>query len=188
MGKKKPQVKTKIKRVNGFKKVEGAHIRVADITLLGNAMMDYYREHGIAPQAVDLLKIATPKKSPIHHTFIWDDRKAGYQYRLNQSRYYIRSIQLEWVDLEDIVHTEKLHYHLLKNPKTKEPAKHENISSIFERADEIQMLEKQAYNDLQSWVKRFEKIGEIAKKVDIESLKKAINNFNRRQDRKRFIA
>lgn len=40
------------------------------------------------------LKAATPKSSPIHDDFEWDDKKAGHAYRLNQAMHYIKRIKV----------------------------------------------------------------------------------------------
>jgi len=47
----------------------------------------------ISPEVV--LNAAIPKNSPIHDFFEWDDNIAARQWRLQQSRYLIRSIEVE---------------------------------------------------------------------------------------------
>lgn len=37
---------------------------------------------------------AKDKKSPLHSQFEWDDKKAGHQYRIEQARTLIRSVQV----------------------------------------------------------------------------------------------
>lgn len=45
--------------------------------------------------AAQLVEKATPRNSPIHHFFEWDDRKAADLYRLRQARGYIQCLVVE---------------------------------------------------------------------------------------------
>ena len=42
----------------------------------------------------EVVKVSKPKRSPLHNEFEWDDSVAGEQYRLDQARYIIRSIEV----------------------------------------------------------------------------------------------
>ena len=48
-----------------------------------------HTKHGILRPA-DIVKAATPKSSPLHDMFQWDDTQAATQYRLWQAREMIR--------------------------------------------------------------------------------------------------
>lgn len=45
-------------------------------------------------QARELLNAARPKSSPLHRLFEWDNAVAGEKYRLEQARFYLRTIEI----------------------------------------------------------------------------------------------
>lgn len=51
----------------------------------------------IAPEAV--VDASRPKSAPLHKEFEWDDSVAAEQYRVNQARYIVRSIEVKRVGL-----------------------------------------------------------------------------------------
>lgn len=54
---------------------------------------DLYEKHGKLV-ASELVKAATPKDSPAHPGFEWDNKKAGHEYRLWQARGWFRRIEI----------------------------------------------------------------------------------------------
>lgn len=63
-----------------------------------------YQHHGHV-KASELVESARPKSSPIHDAFLWDDKKAGQEYRLWQARQWIRRVEIIIEDRpEQVVH------------------------------------------------------------------------------------
>jgi len=79
-----------------FRVAPGARIRKADAKVLGEA---FERLKSSGPLTADrVLQDAMNARSPLHRYFEWDDQKAATQFRLEQARRLIRSIE---VVLED---------------------------------------------------------------------------------------
>lgn len=79
-----------------FRVTPGSRIRKADAKVLGEA---FERLKATGPLTADrVLTEAMNARSPLHRYFEWDDQKAAHQYRLEQARKLIRSIE---VVLED---------------------------------------------------------------------------------------
>lgn len=65
---------------------------------------EYVREHGEITTE-QLLDMARPEDSPIHDCFEWNDDDAGHQFRLIQSRTYLRKVRIEYAAKpEQLVH------------------------------------------------------------------------------------
>ncbi len=57
----------------------------------------------------ELVEAARPEASPAHDAFLWDDEKAGEEYRLIQARQYIRIVRIEVDGVEDrLVHVPRI--------------------------------------------------------------------------------
>ena len=54
-------------------------------------LQELYDKHGYT-EAAALVDAATPKDSPAHAAFEWDNKKAGHEYRLIQARTWIRRV------------------------------------------------------------------------------------------------
>lgn len=65
---------------------------------LSEAIEELIASGDCTPQA--LVEVARDPASHLHKYFEWDDAKAAEQYRLTQARYYLRSINIEYVTEE----------------------------------------------------------------------------------------
>lgn len=70
----------------------------AAVKELAGAIEDLIARGKCTPQA--LVDAARDPQSELHKYFEWDDVKAAEQYRLTQARYYMRSINIEYVTEE----------------------------------------------------------------------------------------
>lgn len=60
----------------------------------------------------EVVNLATDKDSPIHKGFVWNNRVAGHLHRLEQARYYLRSVRVI-VEVEDAPPKEEfVHIHV----------------------------------------------------------------------------
>lgn len=67
----------------------------------------YQRDGEVKPST--LLEAARPKSSPIHSAFIWDDTRAGHEFRLMQARTWIRRVRIIIEDRpERLVHVPRI--------------------------------------------------------------------------------
>lgn len=71
-----------------YKAAPGARITDGDARLLGETIKGM--GPGVTPET--LLAEARKKRSPIHDLFEWDDQVAAEAYRLEQARYFLRSV------------------------------------------------------------------------------------------------
>jgi len=69
-----------------------------DAQVLGEGIARILIQKDIA-NPEDIVDEAADPKSPLHRYFMWDDRQAGHQYRLEQARYYLRVIVIEREDV-----------------------------------------------------------------------------------------
>lgn len=76
-----------------YKPRPGYPVNENDAELIGSFLETNFPNGEINPE--DLLRLATPKSSPIHDYFEWSDAKAAHEYRLDQARKLIRSIVVE---------------------------------------------------------------------------------------------
>ena len=94
--KKKPVKKMKIE----YSLVKGARIAVKP-AIVGRCLEKIKRAHGGALTANAVVAHAVDKASPIHSEFEWDNDVAGHEYRVNQARYMIRSINVTMIESPD---------------------------------------------------------------------------------------
>ena len=71
---------------------EGRRIPKKHAAALAAAMVELQQAGGATAEA--LLDVARDASSPIHDCFEWDNKKAAHEYRLEQARYYWRSIEI----------------------------------------------------------------------------------------------
>jgi hypothetical protein len=71
-----------------YKAAPGARITDDDARALGSTI----KAMGPGVTAEKLLAEATKKRSPIHNLFEWDDKVAADGFRLDQARYFLRSV------------------------------------------------------------------------------------------------
>jgi hypothetical protein len=71
-----------------YKAAPGSRLTHSEARVLGETIAAL--GGGITPE--DLLKEARKKRSPIHDLFEWDDQVAAEAFRLEQARYFLRSV------------------------------------------------------------------------------------------------
>ena len=71
-----------------YKPAPGARLTNSEARVLGETIAGLGA--GVTPES--LLKAASKKRSPIHDLFEWDDAVAANEFRLDQARYYLRSV------------------------------------------------------------------------------------------------
>ena len=107
-----------------------------------------------------VVKKATPKKSPLHEAFEWDNTEAAKQYRLDQARYLIRSIVvvMEKPDQEEPT-TVRAFVRISDAPKTP----YESIVTVMSDKEKRESLMELALRELGQWRARYDGFKEFAK-------------------------
>lgn len=71
-------------------------IRERNMDAARQALADISEKHGHITPAI-VVKEATKESNPLHNYFKWNDKEAGYRYRLDQARFLIRTVKLDIV-------------------------------------------------------------------------------------------
>ena len=112
------------------------------------------------------------KKSPLHNELEWDDKKAGHEYRKNQIRYYVRSIE---VVRDDIIHPvrayESIQVERIVEPDDKNRQKHRSVfrstEEILSDEDGRAQLLTRAIRDAVSFKRRYAALSELSKIITV---------------------
>ncbi len=105
--------------------------------ILQSEIQKIYDEHGeVTPSLV--LKKAKLKRNPMHSLFEWDDTIAGNEYRLDQSRRFIRQVTIIYEDKK-----QKLVHVSCEGNVTKE-GKYKPIGVIVKNQSEFQRAMSEA--------------------------------------------
>ncbi len=95
MGRSRSVVEASIK-VQAWRWTPGAHVAPKWAEPFGRTLAGLNRASG-KYEAEDVLNAARSDRSSIHGMFLWNDREAGGLYRLDQARYFIRSLVIDVV-------------------------------------------------------------------------------------------
>ncbi len=135
-----------------FRVAPGSRLRQADVDILG-ATLERLKSTG--PLTADrVLDEAADAKSPLHKYFEWDDRKAAHQYRLEQARRLIRSIEVVIEDAKGKDVALKAYYNVAdaEGQRSYEP-----MEFVFSSPDLSDQVIEQARTQLEAWRARFAK-------------------------------
>jgi hypothetical protein len=130
----------------------GARLSKEAVEDLGPIIARLARQ-GLGPES--LLKEAVDPRSPAHKHFEWYDPKAAHERRLDQARYFFRSITIRIETIEQPVR--------LAHPvQIENTTQWMHINQIRESADEMQQLVARARKELYEWYRRYQQIRAIA--------------------------
>lgn len=134
-----------------YKVAPGAHIKT-DPNIVGRMFEELEQtEQGLTAQT--LLDANRPKNAPLHNEFEWDNRKAAEAYRLNQSRYIIRSI---------VIVPEEKPQEYVRAVFSVTDGKYENIRAILSDERKRESLLSIALRDLKSFERKYNTLSELA--------------------------
>lgn len=106
--------------------------------------------------ANELVSAARAKRSPIHGYFEWDDVRAADEFRLEQARDYLRSIEV-------VVQTKKGEeqtraFHVISNGGRAYVAQ----EIVFSTPEYREQVIERARREAEGWVRRYEQYEELA--------------------------
>jgi hypothetical protein len=131
----------------------GAHLRRADAEALAGVMAELATQKlSTEQQCRKLVEMARPKKSPIHHCFEWDDKRAADAHRIQQARYYWRSIEVT-LDTEDATEKPIRAFHPVFADGER---RYTDVQTITESVDLAAQLVAQAKSELKSFRNRYD--------------------------------
>ena len=149
---------------------KGSYINNKDAEVIGIHVQSKLK--GITDAEL-FVKTATPKRSPVHRFFEWDNKKAGHQYRLQQARNLLHSIEVEVADRK----VRAFHNVVVEDYSTRQYVDHDiaiNTPDLWE-----QVLNK-ALREIISWKEQYENLQSISKHIYpiVKAIEKVANQHN----------
>jgi hypothetical protein len=132
----------------------GAHISKTQAIRYGNRLEEIAVEGEITPELV--LEDAKDSASPLHDYFEWDDSTAAFEWRLQQARVLIRSIDLV---REDRPQETTNAYHFVKTTYVAS-------AKVFSDEEKSRHVIDNALSELKGWQIRYKQYKELAKLND----------------------
>lgn len=110
-----------------------------------------------------LVEVSRPENSITHDCFLWDDLKAGEEYRLIQARQWIRAVKIEVLDKED----QKIKVNFAHVPvfQGKGEGVYKLINVIVESPTDFERALNAAITDLESAERRVSELKEAAEGI-----------------------
>lgn len=109
----------------------------------------------------NLLREAAKPKNPLHAHFEWNDRRAAHEYRLEQARYLIRSIEV--VMAADDEGEEPKTIRAFVNVVRDEDRSYTSVAHAMSDPDLRAQVVAQAWKELEAWRQRHAELAEFAK-------------------------
>ncbi len=149
-----------------FEPAPGSHLSEADARRYGPALQKLCaKKHGIT--AEDLVEEASHPKSVFRDWFTWDDSLAAKQYRLEQARSLMRSIQVRIIVTPQEAPVTLRVMHCVHREEGK---KYDFINAIAQVPDELDEILQRALHELIGWRTRYaalQKLSPIFKPIDL---------------------
>ena len=135
-----------------FRAAPGSRLRAGDVDALGQTLERLKLAGPLTAERV--LDEASDRSSPLYKYFEWDNDKAAHQYRLEQARRLIRSIEVVIEDKKGKQIPMKAYYNVAdaEGQRSYEP-----MSFVFETPDLADQVIEQAQVQLEAWKARFAK-------------------------------
>ncbi len=136
-----------------FQVTPGSRIRKADAKVLGETF-ERIKASGKHLTAETVLTEATNPRSPLHKYFNWDDASAAHQYRLEQARRLIRSIEVVIEDARGKQVPMRAYYSVKDAEGTRG---YEPMTFVFESPDLADQVIAEAVSQLEAWKVKYAK-------------------------------
>lgn len=113
--------------------------------IVGDTLNDIFEQNDGVVLPSTVVRSATPKRSPIHHCFEWDNNVAAKKYRETQASYLLRSIVIVHESTDE--DTEPLEIRAFVSVESEGGRYYTTIGRAAKDEDIYDSVEKQAYND-----------------------------------------
>ncbi len=135
-----------------FRVVPGSRIRKGDAQMLGQTFERLKKSGPLTAERV--LDEATNTGSPLHRYFEWDDSRAAHNYRLEQARRLLRSIEVVISDAKG-KEVPMRAYYSVKDAEGQRG--YQPMTFVFETPDLADQVIKQAFDQLEAWKVKYGK-------------------------------
>ncbi len=144
-----------------FKAVVGSHLTDDQAQKYGVRIKVLEEKNGgVTPEIV--LDDARKKTSPLHDYFEWNDHKAADLYRIDQSRYLIRSINVVIIRDGQEEMTRAFHPVIVREEKQDKGKKYLSAQVVFSDTDYRRQTIEDALKELGGWRKRYQQYSELS--------------------------
>jgi hypothetical protein len=126
--------------------------------VVSQVLTKIYEEHEEVTPGLVVLE-ATPKDSPIHDKFEWDNTAAAHEHRLSQARRLIRYYP---IFIEDTGTTEQL-YHIVMEEAGESSDKYLPISVVVADDDLFDSAKRELMKQVNAIIRSIQKLDEAAK-------------------------
>jgi hypothetical protein len=110
-------------------------------------------------KAEDVVRAARPTTSPLHSRFLWDNSKAGHQYRLEQARHLIAVTVI--IDGDE----KKPMFVSLSIDRTKRGGGYRQVVDVLSDKRLTAQLLADAKREMQYFIEKYQKLTALAKVV-----------------------
>lgn len=131
---------------------------------IGSFIDRKFEEGRVTP--ADLVAAATPKRSPIHDDFEWDDAVAAHQHRLRTAGTYLRHIKVVYVrEGGDSGPTRAFHHVVVDRQDDAVSTAYVAARVVWETPDYAAQVVEQARLELEAWTSRYREYESLASHV-----------------------
>lgn len=152
-------------KIAGFEFSEGARFQsgaVQDAKAVGEHLELLRKQCKGELTPEDVLADAKHDNSPLHSFFEWTDSEAAHQFRLQQARGLVRSIVAVYIRDDAPAVRQKAYVHV---PEPSAPHYREATHAMSQTKTR-QLVLQRAWNELQSWRRRYADLQEFASLVE----------------------
>jgi hypothetical protein len=120
-------------------------------------------KHGGEATAETVLQAASSKRNPLHGEFEWDDPTAAHEYRLEQARRLLRSIEVIREDVKTDRPSRVYEVVTVRNDDGGKARKiYQSVDEIMTDPDTRAELLSRALRELVAWQRRYRNLQELA--------------------------
>jgi hypothetical protein len=142
----------------------GARISDEDAQVIGQRIVQLAEEKQVPIVPEDMVNDARSESSPIHGYFTWDDRVAADKWRVEEAKYYLRTIHIiEAPESEPIRLT---HVVTVTTEDGEERKGYMDIRRIRTQPDLLEQVIESAHKELIGWQKRYRQYKQLAPIAD----------------------
>lgn len=130
---------------------------------LGPVLFKLEQEGRHTPE--EIVAAATPKESSIHEFFDWNDKSAAHKHRLQQARFYSRSIEITVVrgDQEEKA---PLFYSVQRDAEEENGRRYVSLPTLLEEPDTAQQILGRLALEVDRVNQKYEQFGRLFPEVD----------------------
>jgi hypothetical protein len=183
----------KVKKVYQFRTGSGLKGGKDKAEIVGKTLEQIANRHRGELRPADVVSEAKRRQSPLHDYFEWDDSKAAREYRLEQARLLIRSVEVRKIDVsDDDSPKEILVARAFPNLGDREGGIHgsspyRQLDTVLSDREMTDQWVEQALNEANQWAARYNHIKQLEGiSSEIEKAEKALKRrAARRKKRKK---